>query len=99
MASKKQIVVLQRGWVVVGDVETPEPVTSDTEGFVALDSLSSEVVITDASVIRRWGTNAGIGQLALEGPQSRTVLDKVGTVRVHELAIVLSIDVDEKAWA
>jgi hypothetical protein len=45
--SKKQIVVLQRGWVVVGDV-TP---TGD------------ELTIENASVIRFWGTTKGLGEL------------------------------------
>ena len=42
-----QIVVLQRGWVVVGDVTR--------EG--------DELVIADASVIRYWGTKKGLGEL------------------------------------
>ncbi|QMU98760.1 hypothetical protein FVO59_12840 [Microbacterium esteraromaticum] len=42
-----KIVVLQRGWVVVGDVTV--------EG--------GELVIRDASVIRYWGTTKGLGEL------------------------------------
>ncbi|UOE43731.1 hypothetical protein [Agromyces larvae] len=79
----KQIVVLQRGWVVVGDVKLGE----------SLD----ELVIEDAAVIRRWGTTKGLGEL-VDGPTESTVLDKAGTVRVHPLAVVLSIDVNEAKW-
>lgn len=43
-----RIVVLQRGWVVVGLVSQ--------EG--------QELVITGAKVIRRWGTSKGLGELA-----------------------------------
>ncbi len=43
-----RIVVLQRGWVVVGDVTI--------EG--------QELVIVDARVIRKWGTTKGLGELA-----------------------------------
>jgi len=79
MADNKKILVLQRGWVVTGRVE----------------QVGDEVVVFDAKVIRRWGTTKGIGQLALEGAQPNTVLDKAGTVRVHQLAIVLTIDIAE----
>jgi hypothetical protein len=75
-------VVLQRGWVVVGRVER----------------IGAETVVRDAHVIRRWGTSKGLGQLALEGPQSATILDAAGTVRAHELAVVLTLDCDVKIW-
>jgi len=78
----KQIVVLQRGWVVVGQVTRTE----------------NEVGITDASVIRRWGTKAGLGELASNGPTPSTVLDPSPTIRVHPLAVVLSIDCVEEKW-
>jgi hypothetical protein len=42
-----RIVVLQRGWVVVGNF------AQDGE----------EVVVTKAKVIRRWGTTKGLGEL------------------------------------
>lgn len=77
-----RIVVLQRGWVVVGMMTT--------EG--------SQVVITNAMVIRRWGTTKGLGEIAAGGPTSGTTLDPAGTVRVHELAVVMSIDCDAEKW-
>lgn len=49
----KQIVIAQRGWVFVGDVERTE----------------NEVVIKNAKNIRRWGTSRGLGELAQNGPQ------------------------------
>lgn len=73
----RQIVILQRGWIVVGNVS----------------QNGSHFTITDSSVIRRWGTDKGIGQLALAGPTKDTILDPVGTVHVHELAVVGRIDV------
>ena len=78
-----KILVLQRGWVAIGRY--------------AKDG--AEHVLTDASVIRRWGTDKGLGQLATEGPQRNTLLDKTGTVRAHELATVLVIDADAAVWA
>jgi hypothetical protein len=74
---KRQIVILQRGWIVVGDVTR--------EG--------NDVVVSNSSVIRRWGTKNGIGQLALAGPTSETILDPLGRIESHELAVVGRIDV------
>ena len=81
--SELKIVVLQRGWVVVGRVRRD----------------GTEVIIDDASVVRRWGTTSGLGQLAASGPQESTVLDPAGRVTAHELAVVLMIDCDEQAWS
>ena len=47
MVPKIQILVLQRGWVVVGETKK--------EG--------SEVVVSKSSVIRRWGTTKGLGEI------------------------------------
>lgn len=80
----KQIVVLQRGWVVVGDVTRAD---------------EEQIVLSDASVIRYWGTTNGLGELALNGPTSKTILDAAGTVRVHPLAVVLRMDTEAALWA
>ena len=77
MNSKRQIVILQRGWIVVGDVE----------------QVGNKMVVNGASVIRRWGTTNGLGQLALAGPTKETILDACGTVTAHELAVIATIDV------
>ena len=75
---KKQIVVCQRGWVMYGYV----------------GQYGDELVITQAKNIRVWGTTAGLGELAKNGPTASTKLDDYGTVRVHVLAVVLRIDAD-----
>lgn len=79
----KTILVLQRGWVVVGDLS---------------DENDARVTLTNASVIRRWGTKAGLGELALKGPQKDTVLDACGGVLVHPQAIVLRMPCEASAW-
>ena len=79
----KTILVLQRGWVVVGDLEC------DTETLVRLKH---------ASVIRRWGTTKGLPQLAQEGPQPNTILDGCTVVEVHPLAIVLRLPTKAELW-
>lgn len=73
--SNVRILVLQRGWVVVGNYSQD----------------GDECVLTDASVIRRWGTTRGLGEL-VRGPLKDTVLDPAGTVRAHKLAVVMQIE-------
>ena len=79
----KQIVIAQRGWVFVGDVERS----------------GDDVTIIGAQCIRRWGTTKGLGELASSGPRPATVLDPMGTVRLHALAVVASLDCEESKWA
>ena len=58
----RYIVIGNRGNVVVGDL-----IIRGSTGY-----------LSNASVIRRWGTTKGLGQLALEGKQASTVLDECG---------------------
>jgi len=80
--TKKQIVVLQRGWVVVGDVEKTE----------------TEVTINNCSVIRVWGTSKGLGEIASNGPTSSTKLDPCPALTVHPLSVVLYMNTNELNW-
>lgn len=80
--SPVRIVVLQRGWVVVG--------------YYAEDG--DRVTVSNASVIRRWGTTRGLGEL-VSGPTSETVLDPVGTVEAHRLGVVLTVACGAESWA
>ena len=75
--SKKKIVILQRGWVVVGDFSKEDV----------------NCTLTNASVIRSWGTSKGIGELALNGPTEKTKLDPCGTCEFHELNIITMINI------
>jgi hypothetical protein len=58
----------------------------------------SDCKLTDAYIIRLWGTTGGLGQLALEGKQSSTKLDKAGTVTFDILTVVSLIDCKEDLW-
>jgi hypothetical protein len=80
--SDQRIVVLQRGWVAIGKWSQTGP----------------ECTLTDASIIRRWGTTKGLGELAANGPLSDTKLDHAGTLRFHELAVVMTFDTDAAKW-
>jgi hypothetical protein len=78
-----RIAVLDRGFVYVGTC-------------ALADGL---LTITDAHCIRRWGTTAGLGQLAAQGPQHDTTLDSAGRVIAPVSALIHLIDCDATAWA
>jgi hypothetical protein len=76
-----RIVVLQRGWVAIGR-------------FIREDN---NCTLHDAYIIRKWGTSAGLGQLAKNGKQSETVLDPAGIIRFY-LTVCLEIECDYQKW-
>jgi hypothetical protein len=79
-----KIVVLQRGWVMVGKFERD----------------GSECKLHKASVIRNWGTTKGLGEIAGGGPTSNTKLDPTnGLVEFDYLTVVATIACNESAWA
>jgi len=78
-----KIVVLQRGWSAVGIYERK----------------GSDCKLHNASIIRRWGTSEGLGELALNGPLKETKLDKChGVVEFNNLTSVLTIACKEESW-
>jgi hypothetical protein len=77
-----KIAILQRGWVMVGRFERN----------------GTDCKLHDASVIRKWGTSKGLGQL-VNGPLSDTVLDPCGEVQFDSLTIVALIDCKEEKWS
>lgn len=83
MEKDLRIVVLQRGWVLVGE----------------FSQLKENCTLENAAVVRIWGTTKGLGQLAVEGPTSSTKLDPCPTVNFHELTAVFTLDCKEEAWS
>ena len=78
-----KIVVLQRGWIVVGRFER----------------TGSQCKLHNASVIRTWGTTNGLGEIAEGGPTSLTKLDRCkGVVEFDYLTVALTIDCEAKKW-
>lgn len=71
----QQIVVLDRGWVLVGKTE----------------EAGDKLVISDARCIRYWGTTSGLGQLAKSGPTEKTKLDPMGRVIAPMRAVIAII--------
>ncbi len=72
MMGPQQIVILDRGWVLVGKT----------------DQVGDDVVITDARCIRYWGTTRGLGELAESGPTKTTKLDPMGRVIAPRRAVI-----------
>lgn len=77
-----KIAVLDRGFVYVGLCHTED----------------GALVISRAQNIRRWGTSAGLGELASKGPQAQTKLDAAGTVRAPMPSVIHLIDCNVAAW-
>jgi hypothetical protein len=71
-------------------------------GFVYIGKMAWDgefAIIEDAKNVRYWGTTKGLGELALNGPLSKTILDPVGTVRIPCRAVISIIDTDETKWS
>ncbi len=83
MNDEIRIVVLQRGWAFVGRYSHDK----------------QEVTISQARVIRRWGTTKGLGEIAEDGPTQKTILDPAGTVSSHELGVVFTMSCNQDKWA
>ena len=78
-----KIVILQRGWVMIGRFE----------------KNGNECKLHNASVIRIWGTTKGLGELAEKGTLPNTKLDKCyGLVEFDYLTVVASINCNEAIW-
>ena len=78
-----KIVILQRGWCMIGRFERD----------------GSDCKLRDAAVIRQWGTTRGLGQIAEGGPTDSTKLDKChGVVEFDYLTVVATIDCKEVVW-
>lgn len=83
IVSDIKIVVLQRGWIVVGRFERKD----------------TQCKLHNASVIRQWGTTYGLGEIAEGGPTSTTKLDKCrGVVEFDYMTVVLTIDCRGEKW-
>ncbi len=78
-----KIVILQRGWVMVGRFER----------------IGSDCKLHNASVIRNWGTTKGLGEIAAGGPTGSTKIDPTnGLVEFDQLTVVATICCNQDAW-
>ena len=77
-----RICILHRGWVLVGEYKQ--------EG--------DWINLANTNVIRRWGTTRGLGQIALEGPTSSTILDKEPEGQFHISQCIRTIRCEASKW-
>ena len=77
-----KICVLDRGWVMVGQLEKD----------------GDDYLLINGSVIRSWGTSGGLGELAMKGPLQETKLDKVPLVRFNKSQLIFTISCEESKW-
>lgn len=77
-----RIVILQRGWVVVGRYSKNKEYCTVRNGYV----------------IRRWGTTEGLPELAIKGPLSETKLEPSPKITFHGLTEIASIECEESKW-
>ena len=83
-SSDVRIVILQRGWVFIGNYQK----VSD-----------SECVLTNAKNYRRQRSGQGFGYVAKHGPSEECVLDPCELpVRFHPMTVVATIDCEASAW-
>lgn len=75
---KNQIVVLDKGFVYHGDI-------SFHDGWFTLSNCVN---------LRRYGTDKGLGQLALHGPTKETEQDPSGVIRGRETSVLFLIECD-----
>ena len=81
-SSPIQIVVLNRGWIVVGNVEEKE----------------GKTYIRKPSIIRNWGTKKGLGELAMSGKLPETKLDECLDIVVDTANIIFIMNCDQSKW-
>ena len=77
-----KIVILQRGWVMIGRFKR----------------IGSDCKLYDASVVRNWGTTKGLGELTNGPLKNTKLDKCYGLVEFDWLTVVASIDVKERTW-
>ena len=76
------IVILDRGWVLVGE----------------LSKKGSVYHLKKGSVVRVWGTSKGIGEIAENGPTSHTILDSIPETIFSESSYIMFVKCEDSAW-
>ena len=70
-------------------------------GFVYVGEIQHDgdwCIVSNAQNVRRWGTTAGLGEIALSGPTGGTQLDPVGCVHIPAHAVISIIESEREKW-
>lgn len=78
-----KIVILQRGWVMVG----------------YFSRVGNDCKLEKASVIRSWGTTKGLGEIATGPTKDTKLDKCNGLVEFDYLTVVAMVSCEEKSWA
>jgi hypothetical protein len=54
--------------------------------------------ISSGYILRNWGTDRGIGQVAIAGPLEGTIMDALPTIQVPYQSVVFSVKCSHPAW-
>ena len=66
---QKRIFVVEGAWVIIGTIA---------------EITGTHYHLTDAQVVRRWGTTEGLAQLATSGPTKGTVLEPASLCSIRK---------------
>ena len=79
----RHIVVLDRGWIFVGNLEADSP-------------AAENYTLTNVLNVRTW-KQGGFGALSLSAKEAGAVLDKSAPLKFHRSAVIFMVPVGE-AW-
>ena len=77
-----RLVILPRGWVMVGQAKIE----------------NNTLYLSNASVVRIWGTSCGLPELANKGPLKNTVLDGKCSMEFPMSSVIATIECNADAW-
>lgn len=84
------IAVIDNGFVFIGEI---------TEEIDPQDGKVKSIRVGNCKNIRRWGTTKGLGEIALGGPTTNTILDDSGVIRVPYQSLIFVMECDQARWA
>lgn len=74
---KRYIFIVEEGLVFLGDCN--------------IHAEGNMYDVKDCSVVRVWGTTCGLGEIALNGPTPKTILDPTGTALIPHRKVLTII--------
>lgn len=81
--SDLRICVINSGWVIVGYLKEENEICT----------------IEDGKFIRVWGTKSGLGEIALNGPTNKTILDEAnGLITFHKTQMIFNLSINKNNW-